>query len=185
MKPIVVLIASLVALPAFAQEMNRCIVGGRSVIQEAPCAAEKPTTGKFRCFVDDEVRYSDVSCAQIKSKEVLAKEAKEVADAERAKNATAAKLLEKADRPNFSYRIAKAEKVTAQQLRDPDSARFKYTRVSWFSGFAVVCGMVSGRNGFGGYSNPVRFFAIDDLVTVDENKSYLSFDDQWAKYCGS
>jgi hypothetical protein len=142
------------------------------------------SAGKYRCFVDGQVVYSEAPCLTIKSKEVLAREAREAEAAETAKRKAEAVRLEATDRPNFERRILLAQRVTARYLRDPDSARFDRAFVSWFSGNAVVCGLVTGRNGFGGYGQPVRFVTWDDWVTLDDGKIYKEFDKHWSKYCG-
>lgn len=170
------------ALPSAAE--YRCKKDGYQVIQESPCADAAAPTGKFRCFVDGEVIYSAVSCTSIKSKAVLAQEAS-ARDAENIRHRRAqAAVLEAADRPNFSRRILMAQQVTANHLLDPDSARFGTSTVSWYSGSAAVCGMVSGRNSFGGYARPVRFVTIDDWVTLDDAGGMTEFDAVWKKYCG-
>jgi hypothetical protein len=162
----------------------RCNVNGRSVIQSEPCFEEAAMGGRFRCFVDGQVIYSAASCSTIKSKDTLAKEAKEAEAADIAKKKAAAKRLEAADRSNFAMRILRAEQATVRNLRDPDSARFNSSFVSWFSGYAVVCGLVSGRNGFGGYAQAVRYYAIDDYVVIDDGKAYKNFDQHWLDSCG-
>lgn len=170
---------------------HKCISNGKATIQESPCQngaaapSEKQTLngGKYRCFVDGEVIYSDRSCTTIKSKETLAREAKDAKRADIAKRQADAKRLEAADQSNFSARIHRAERQTARHLRDPDSARFDQSFVSWLSGSAVVCGYVAGKNGFGGYSKPVRFYVIDDLVTIYDRDSSSAFFEDWWKYC--
>lgn len=167
---------------AFAQ--YRCIVYGKPVVQSDPCAEANRSAGKYRCFVDGQVVYSEASCTTIKSKQTLASEAKEAEEAEIAKRRAEAVRLEAADRPNFARRILAGQRVTARHLRDPGSARFDRAFVSWFSGSAVVCGFVAGRNGFGGYAQPVRFVTWDDWVTLDDGKAYKEFDKHWNKFCG-
>lgn len=173
---------SFLVISASAAAQHRCDIGGKRVIQETPCAAEKP--GKFRCLVDGEVVYSDASCTTIKSKAQLASEAKEAAAAETKRRVAAAKVLEDADRKNFSQRISLAHAETSRNLRDPSSARFDASVVSWYSGKPVVCGLVAGRNGFGGYAAPVRFVTWDSWVTIDDGKRITAFDEHWDKYCG-
>ncbi len=180
----IALLVSMLILPVVANAQYRCNVDGRSVVQSEPCADAKRKLGKYRCHVDGEVVYSDASCTTIKSKEVLAREAKEVEAADVAKKQAQAKRREAEDRPNFSWRILQAQRITARHLRDPDSARFQNSSVSWFSGVAVVCGLVSGRNGFGGYAQPVRFFTWDDWVTIDDGKPFKEFDKGWNENCG-
>lgn len=170
------------SVPAFAQ--YRCVVDGKSVVQSDPCVDANRSSGKYRCFVDGQVVYSDASCTAIKSKEVLAREAKEAEAVDVAKRKAEAGRLEAADRPNFERRIMAAQRVTARHLRDPASARFDSAFVSWFSGSAVVCGLVAGRNGFGGYAQAVRFVTLDDWVTLDDGKIYKDFDKHWSTYCG-
>lgn len=139
---------------------------------------------QYRCFIDGEVVYSQTSCIKIKSKAVLANEAKAAEQADVEQRKVKAKELEAADRPNFQRRMLFAQQVTARHLLDPDSARFSNLFVSWYSGSAVVCGRVQGRNSFGGYAQPVRFFAWDDWVTLDDSRAITEFDKFWAKYCG-
>lgn len=180
----IALLVSVLILPVVANAQYRCTVDGRSVVQSEPCADAKRKLGKYRCHVDGAVIYSDASCTTIKSKEVLAREAKEVEAADVAKKQAQAKRREAEDRPNFSWRILQAQRITARHLRDPDSARFQNSFVSWFSGVAVVCGLVSGRNGFGGYAQPVRFFTWDDWVTIDDGRAITEFDKRWNENCG-
>ena len=139
---------------------------------------------QYRCFIDGEVVYSQTSCIKIKSKAVLANEAKAAEQADVEQRKVKAKELEAADRPNFQRRMLFAQQVTARHLLDPDSARFGTSTVSWYSGSAAVCGMVSGRNSFGGYAQPVLFVTIDDWVTLDDARERTEFDAVWKKYCG-
>lgn len=139
---------------------------------------------QYRCFVDGEVVYSEVSCTKIKSKAQIAAEAAEADRAEQAKRAAAAGKLEEADRGNFPRRISLAESATARNLRDPASARFSGSFVSWLSGVPAVCGLVSGRNGFGGYAQPARYFALDEMVTIEVAGGDSLFRQQWTRYCG-
>lgn len=177
------LILALALIPALAQAQYRCEMNGRSVVQSEPCTAPVKS-GKYRCFVDGEVVYSEASCTTIKSRDTLAKEAKAASDADNAKRQAEAAVKEAGDRPNFTRRISYAQRATALHLRDPDSARFASSRVSWFSGTPAVCGLISGRNGFGGYGNHVRFVTIDDWVEIDDGKIYKEFDKHWNQYCG-
>lgn len=170
-----------VPIASFAQ--NRCVVNGRSVIQSAPCEVQNQPAGKFRCYVDGAVVYSDVSCLTIKSKAVLAQEAQDKEAAEAAKRKVEAKRLEDIDRPNFPARISVAKRIVALHLRDPESARFQNEFVSWAAGFDVVCGLVSARNGFGGYAQPSRFFVLGDTVEIEGGQLVASFDNYWKKYC--
>jgi hypothetical protein len=181
MKPSLLICLLLVA--GAAQAQYKCVVGGRTVMQPEPCA-DPANYGKYRCFVDGEVVYSEVSCAKVKSKEALAREAKAADDADNAKRRIEAGRLEAADRPNFARRILLAQQHTARHLRDPSSARFDGAFVSWFSGHAVVCGLVAGRNGFGGYAQPVRFVTWDEWVTLDDSRAITGFEKHWDKYCG-
>jgi len=183
MRVLVALILGFVAT-AVQADPYRCNVGGRSVIQGEPCHDETAQVGQYRCFVDGEVIYSKAPCSTIKSKETQAKEAKAAEEADIAKRRIAARRLEATDAANAPRRILLAQQVTARHLLDPDSARFRSSFVSWYSGTAVVCGFVSGRNGFGGYAQAVRFYAIDDYVVIDDGKAYKSFDQRWLASCG-
>ncbi|MGI9434819.1 MAG: hypothetical protein ACR2Q4_08335, partial [Geminicoccaceae bacterium] len=58
--------------------------------------------------------------------------------------------------------IDQAKALTADMLRDPESARFRSIFVT--SGYAdegvTVCGLIQGRNGFGGYAQR-KVFSFD------------------------
>lgn len=175
---------ALLFMTMTAQAQYKCTISGRAVVQDEPCATERAVSGKYRCWVDGEVVYSGAPCATIKSKEQLANETKAAATVETQKRIAEAKRLEAADQKNSARRILYAQQETARHLLDPDSARFGASYVSWYSGSAVVCGVVSGRNGFGGYAQPVRFVTWDDWVTIDDGKVITAFDEHWGKYCG-
>lgn len=184
---ILAIIIACTADGALAQ--YKCTNNGKVIFQEHPCSTatepEKhlPSAGKYRCFVDGEVIYSEKSCTTIKSKETIAREAKEAKRAETEKRKAEAKRLEAADQSNFSTRIYMAERRAARNLRDPDSARFEQSFVSWLAGVPAVCGRIAGKNGFGGYSKLARFYVIGDDVAFDDSKSFDRFNEGWGTYC--
>lgn len=60
------------------------------------------------------------------------------------------------DRREEARRIEVAQQAVAQELRDPSSAQF--SEVEYYD--YDVCGIVRGKNAFGGYGEPVKFSAI-------------------------
>lgn len=60
---------------------------------------------------------------------------------------------------------AKAEGYVRAHLRDPESAKFTDVTMIKVGGAPyAICGWVNGKNGFGGYSGPRRFFQPVDGV---------------------
>lgn len=77
--------------------------------------------------------------------------------------------------------IAKAKGMVAVRavLVDPSSARFDQVRVT--SHF-VVCGLVNGRNRFGGYAGRRRFVVLrSGLTTIDDGSA--AFNRLWQNWC--
>jgi len=66
-------------------------------------------------------------------------------------------------------------------LRDADSAKFNIVAVKGYA----VCGLVNARNGFGGYTGPVRFIAYPKAAVIDEGDSIFKalFAGWWAEVC--
>jgi len=63
--------------------------------------------------------------------------------------------------------IATAQDAVANELRDPDSAKFRNVMVG--PRYNTVCGQVSGKNAFGGYAQPIRFTYHDiDGVKLED-----------------
>lgn len=54
----------------------------------------------------------------------------------------------------------------AAELLDPPSAYFRDVELRATDEGDVICGRVSGRNGFGGYSQPMAFSATAEEVTI-------------------
>lgn len=181
--------ASLLFISTTAIAQHKCLINGKTVFQETPCARQEATptgqvtTGKYRCFIDGVVIYSAQPCSTIKTKAMIELEAKQAKTADLEKRLAAARKLSAEDKPNHEYRLIRGRRAAANRLREPGSAQFDQVFISYVSGFPVVCGSVAGKNGFGGYANAARFFAIDTLATFDEGKPYQQFDDQWEKYC--
>ncbi|MFN4295242.1 MAG: hypothetical protein ACK4FB_00235 [Brevundimonas sp.] len=59
--------------------------------------------------------------------------------------------------------IEVAQASVAQELRDPSSAQFSDVEVR----NEKVCGIVRGRNGFGGYGEPIKFVSVVGIVSLD------------------
>ena len=70
--------------------------------------------------------------------------------------------------------VAEVKKVVAEKLRDPESARF--TKIYTPKGTNRVCGVVAGKNGFGGYGDKTPFIVMEDAVMVgaDEPEALLT-----------
>lgn len=109
----IALLVSVLILPVVANAQYRCTVDGRSVVQSEPCADAKRKLGKYRCHVDGAVIYSDASCTTIKSKEVLAREAKEVDAANVAKKQAEASASATDDK---RFDTCRAKLIQAQKL---------------------------------------------------------------------
>ncbi len=71
------------------------------------------------------------------------------------------------------------------KLKDPDSARFSNTFVSKISGVPVVCGLVSARNGFGGYSEPQLFVSSGSIHVLAGDISSSEMYDLVSKVCAA
>ena len=68
------------------------------------------------------------------------------------------------------------------QLRDPDSARFR--NVEYREPF--LCGEVNGKNGFGGYSGFERFITASKEATfIESSLGPGEMDAAWQKYCSA
>lgn len=59
--------------------------------------------------------------------------------------------------------IAEVKRVTASRMRDPSSATFdQITGARSSTGALNVCGLVNGKNGYGGYAGNRPFFGMFD-----------------------
>jgi len=115
-------------------------------------------------------RGTEVSSASGQAdRELKAQVAKSVAEAQaRVRAEQAEQLAERkreAEEQNRAAILVEMTKTTvAGMLRDPGSASF--ARVHWtrYRGKLAVCGEVSGRNGFGGYGERMKFVSLDGQV---------------------
>lgn len=87
-----------------------------------------------------------------------------------------------AQQPTDSQRIHNAEHSIREMLKDPESARFKNVDVVRVGARRTVCGMVSAKNGLGGYNSPELFFVTDSVAMLASEKS-LHFMEHWDAYC--
>jgi hypothetical protein len=55
---------------------------------------------------------------------------------------------------------ASISRSLANNMRDPDSARFRFTQVARSGPEGIICGMVNGKNGFGGHTGFQPFIAM-------------------------
>lgn len=73
---------------------------------------------------------------------------------------------------------ANARREIADELRDPPSAYFRDVSLRTNGTEEAICGQVSGRNGFGGMSQPMPFF-------VDQEASLLAKDPMLNRLIGN
>lgn len=79
----------------------------------------------------------------------------------------------------MTFRDGEAKRAIAERLRDPASARIDSWDVFMGEGVPVLCGQVSGKNGFGGYGESVSFIysrAIGAVMRAD-----FSSNGEWQK----
>lgn len=79
--------------------------------------------------------------------------------------------------------IAAGKDAIRQQLKDPDSAKFRNVHFYSGGGIPVTCGEVNARNGFGGYSGFERFVAAGDVISATESQVEGGLGPVWNKYC--
>lgn len=76
--------------------------------------------------------------------------------------------------------IAQAGKLAVrEQLKDPDSARFRNTTVSG----VAYCGEVNAKNSYGGYVGFKRFIAIGSAVLMEPADGSPAFESFWRESC--
>lgn len=68
------------------------------------------------------------------------------------------------------------------QLKDPDSARFRNTRTYHGGGAPVACGEVNSKNSFGGMGGYQRFVAAGDTIALDEQVEG-GLQKLWSQFC--
>ena len=72
------------------------------------------------------------------------------------------------------YEVAARRKV-AEELRDPPSAYFRNVVVRSDGRGEVICGTVSGRNGFGGMGQGMPFYITTGMVFVESSPHMQTF----------
>lgn len=165
-----------------AVAQHRCTENGKVVFRETPCSA-KSDQPAYRCFVDGVVVFTETPCPKIKTKaQIAAEEASKREEALIAK-IEKAKALQEADKKNAPMRKIQAETVVQKHMRDPESARFGVAYVSWLSGSPAVCGVVSGKNGFGGYAQPTGYVVVGTTAIIEDRLSPSLFVTFFKDYC--
>ena len=138
----VILTALCTTAPAMAA--YKCVVGGRTVYQDAPCQADAKAE-KLRDYSGPSAATSGSSAQPLRYRAapITREEAKPIAEAH--------------------LRIARAG------LKDPDSARFANVRVYRFESmdrvWDVTCGTVNAKNSYGGYVGEKPFWVADGIFT--------------------
>jgi hypothetical protein len=68
-----------------------------------------------------------------------------------------------------------AEELVKQNLKDPDSAKFRNEKVYRSNGLIYVCGELNSNNSFGGYGGFERFLSDGDSEadTVEDDAGKL------------
>jgi hypothetical protein len=99
----------------------------------------------------------------------------------------------KTEQVSSSFEIMQAAKLMARQmgeaavravLLDPSSARFSSQLKGYAQGgFYVACGLVTGRNGFGGYAPIKRHLAIGTTASVEGVEHDANFENDFRSYC--
>lgn len=90
-------------------------------------------------------------------------------------------------------RLVEVRRQVASELLDPESAYFRDVEIRQLvhgQNHYGVCGLVSGKNSFGGYAEPHRFWAFNNQVTIvsnndGDNRSRDEIKDSmsWLMYC--
>ncbi|MBP2498281.1 hypothetical protein ABID82_005172 [Methylobacterium sp. PvP062] len=91
------------------------------------------------------------------------------------------------------FEVKQAAKTAARQmgeaavraaLLEPSSARFSSQfEVLAQGGFYVSCGMVTGRNSFGGYAPMKRYYTIGPTAIVESVEFSSAFENDFRSYC--
>ncbi|SBV37820.1 conserved hypothetical protein [uncultured Stenotrophomonas sp.] len=74
------------------------------------------------------------------------------------------------------------ESKVREQLKDPDSAKFRNTRTFHGGGVPVACGEVNSKNSFGGMGGYQRFVAAGHIVALDEQVEG-GLQELWGQFC--
>lgn len=106
---------------------------------------------------------SDFSCEKIKEKSVrssciaarddAAKNKKDLDDAAEAKRVAA-----ESRRAELDEFVAKSKRILTQSYKDPQGAQFTELVVAESKVSKALCGTVNGRNSYGGYVGPKKFY---------------------------
>lgn len=71
--------------------------------------------------------------------------------------------------------LVRIRRAVAEDLRDPDSAYFRDVEARKITGrdndVYVICGSVSGRNGYGGMGQPQLFYYTDRVTILPQQSS--------------
>ena len=88
-------------------------------------------------------------------------------------------------RPTDAELVERRLVVVRESLKDPESARFSEVRLSRRGGFAVVCGFVNSKNGYGGYAGKERFISLfgGGETFFETEISRDGMDGVWGKFC--
>jgi len=76
-----------------------------------------------------------------------------------------------------------AQILVEKRLREPASAQYGSLAVADIGLKTVVCGDVNAKNGFGGYTGPKRFIAMDERAVFAADLSAEEFAKLWAANC--
>jgi len=79
--------------------------------------------------------------------------------------------------PKETRLVATSKAILADQLKDPDSA--KYRRVAVIRG--SVCGEINAKNSMGGYVGYRRFMVVDESSAIDDDSA--QFEELWGTAC--
>jgi hypothetical protein len=99
-----------------------------------------------------------------------------------AATAATATPKDQASAKSRSTSIPQAHARVSDTLKDPDAARFKSDFVGKDK---AVCGMVNGKNSYGGYGGFRRYIVHADNVWVESNdpNEAWKIDMRWAEMC--
>ena len=78
-----------------------------------------------------------------------------------------------------------AQEEITKRMKDPESVQFRDVFVSRKSGAPLVCGLINGKNGFGGYSGFQRFISGGKVLNILETDMATGeMDKSWQEFCG-
>lgn len=86
---------------------------------------------------------------------------------------------------DFKLEYLGKEAITAI-MKDPKSVEFKDLFVSRSGGSPVLCGLVNGKNSYGGYTGFKRFLSVGNAVNmIDTEIDNKEFKSSWNQFCSS